>query len=399
MVKNYDIIIIGGGLVGASLAVALAEKDLSIAIIEASSAREINPYANDARAIVLSESTKKIFQTLKIWIDLAGYITPITMVHISDRGHFGVTRIQAKDCNLSEVGNAISAPALAMILYKQLEVANNVSWIRPAKVTEISNDYVVINDEKIIAKLIVIADGVNSQTIKLLGIDNAITDYNQSAVVANITLDREHKNIAYERFTAEGPIALLPVRGGCMTAVWTMTHDKAKQCRELSEEKFLHALQEAFGFRAGKFLQATQRMIYPLNLSLSDSQEKNGILILGNAAHALHPVSGQGFNLGLRDVAELAEIILSYGKEKISDVKLIKDYLLLRKRDQDSTVRYTDDLIRLFSSDAFPLTPLRGFGLSALNNFPPLKKIIAKRAMGFRGRASKLLRGISLMKN
>lgn len=396
MAEKYDIIIVGGGLVGASLAVALANTDLSIAIVEAQPERQIDINNVDTRSIVLSYATEKIFKTLKVWNKLLTYLTPIKMIHISDKGHFGVTRLRAADHGVDAMGYSISAPVLAKVLYEYIDQADNITWIRPATVTTLTEKSISVNNQEINAKLIIAADGGHSKICELLGISSETTDYNQSAVVANITCQQDHQCTAYERFTQEGPMALLPIRGQRMTLVWTTTHDKAKKLASLDEAEFLIQLQHTFGYRAGKFIAANKRSCYPLNLTVSEEQVKKGILILGNAAHALHPVSAQGFNLGLRDVAQLAEELLSVEKSQVGDPKLLAKYLAARKDDQEATIRYTDDLVRIFSTDAFPITPVRGWMLSKLNNMPLVKNMIARRAMGFRGKASKLLRGIEL---
>jgi 2-octaprenyl-6-methoxyphenol hydroxylase len=394
MNNQYDIIIIGGGLVGASLALALSNTKVNVLVLEAHSERQFDIADNNIRSIVLAPASQKIFNTLGLWHVIKKHITPVQQVHISDKGHFGVTRITADDHSYEAVGYAISIFALLNVLYAEIKKADNVTFKYQAKVINIQDNYVEITDEKFSAKLIVAADGGQSQVCQLLNINHTTTDYNQSAIVANVSLDRCHKNTAYERFTKHGPVAVIPFGNKRATVVWVSTHQHIAELINLSDENYLQALQEIFGYRAGNFIAVNQRQCYPLNLTVSDSQYRNNVLILGNAAHALHPVSGQGFNLSLRDLAQLVELILE-GDDFIVH-ELLTRYIALRADDQQATINYTNDLVTWFSTKAFPITPVRGLALSKLNNLTALKKIIVKRAAGFRGAASKLLRGISI---
>lgn len=402
MNKHYDIIIIGAGLVGTSLAVALANTHLQIALIEAAPERSLDPSDPAGRCIVLSPATNAIFTTLNIWSQLEEFVTPITTIHISDKGHFGATRVRAHEMKCDVLGYSIPAVAIAATLQQKLAHATNLTLIQPAMVSAINGNSLTVNEQELSATLIIAADGANSTTLTKLGITSTTTDYNQSAVVTNVTCSQPHQNIAYERFTTEGPIALLPIDRDAkpanqrMTLVWTTTHEHAKTLAALSDAEFLKQLQQTFGYRAGGFTALTKRTCYPLNLTISDKQFREGILVLGNAAHALHPVSAQGFNLGLRDVAQLAETLLQAPVETIGDSAVLSAYVAARAEDQQTTIQYTDDLIRIFSNDALLITPLRSCGLSLLNALPLLKNHITHRAMGFRGRASRLLRGLKL---
>lgn len=402
MSKHYDIIIIGAGLVGASLAAALADTHLQIALIEAAPERVHDPRDPAARCIVLSPATKTIFTTLGIWPQLEEFLTPITTIHISDKGHFGVTRVRAEELDVDALGYSITAVAIAVALQQKLATANNITLLQPAAITAINGNTLTVNEQELSATLIIAADGANSSTLTKLGISSTLTDYNQSAVVTNVTCNQTHQGIAYERFATEGPIALLPIDHAAkpanhrMTLVWTTTHEHAKTLAALSDVEFLEQLQQTFGYRAGRFTALTKRTCYPLNLVVSDEQQRQGVLVLGNAAHALHPVSAQGFNLGLRDVAQLAETLLQVPVETIGDEAVLSAYVAARAEDQQATIQYTDDLIRIFSNDALFITPFRSWCLSLLNALPLLKNHITHRAMGFRGRASRLLRGLKI---
>lgn len=396
MKNNYDLIIVGGGLVGASLGLALMDSDLRIAIIESQPATILSPNDPNVRSIVLSYTSEQIFKTLGLWSELEPYLTPISLIHISDRGHFGVTRIDPQDYGLSNMGHAISVVALADALFKKLESAKNITWIRPAKVTAIDGKRLTVNDEIIEGNLIIAADGSQSTLRNLLNIEAEVIDYQQTAVVCNVTLDRDHRNIAYERFTVNGPIALIPHQAKQMTAVYTTHDDLAQQNIATTESEFLKTLQTEFGYRAGAFIAVGKRSLYSLKATIVTEQHLDKVMMLGNSAHAVHPVSGQGFNLSLRDVAQLAENLLLQFPKDLSDTTFLQNYFAQRKANQEATVQYTDDLVRIFSTDAFPVTPLRSLFLHELNNFSWIKRRIVRGAMGFRGASSRLVRGLKI---
>lgn len=401
MTKYFDIVIIGGGLVGASLALALKDSPFSVTIVEASPERELNANDVNARSIALSYSSKQIFSGLGVWEQMQAYTTPIHHIHISDRGHFGATRIHANEQSVDALGYSIQAQMVGKSLYDVL--TDGVTWLRPAtmKAIDLNNKSLTVETEQgeqtITTQLVIAADGNFSKTRELLNIKTTTTDYDQSAVVANITLDRKHGHKAYERFTEAGPIALLPVDDNHMALVWTATHEQVKQLVELDEPTFLEQLQTEFGHRAGRFIAASKRMMFPLNLIESHEQVREGLIILGNAAHALHPVAAQGFNLALRDVAELAEVLVAAEDAKdLGHQQRLQAYADARQCDQEQTIHFTDTLLNIFSNELWPLTPIRGLSLAVLDNVSPLKKWLAKRAMGFRGKASRLARGLTL---
>ncbi len=383
-VSYFDIVIIGGGLVGASLALALQKTHSSIAIIETQADRPIATDDANGRFIALSHASKKIFTQLEIWPALQAVLYPIKTIHISDKGHFGITRIRAEEQQVDALGFSIQAQQLARVLYESLGA--NVTWLRPATVmavNEIAQTLDILLDsipQTIQAGWIIIADGANSSTRELLGIAHTVTDYQQSAVVANVTVEKSHHDTAFERFTTTGPIALLPIGEKKMALVWTTTLEEVKQLQQIDESIFLQKLHAVFGNRLGQFTHVTQRVCYPLQLTVSQEQTRAGIIILGNAAHALHPVAAQGFNLALRDVMALAELLQTESDRQA----LLTTYQQQRHYDQQQTIQFTNDLLAIFSNQVWPITPLRGFALSTLDNIPFLKRFIAKRAMGFR---------------
>ncbi len=392
-----ECLIIGAGLVGLSLANAVKNSAWHITLLDSATPREINLSDPNARSIALSYSSEKIFTEMDIWEQLAPYTTPIKTIHVSDRGHFGSTRIEAAKLNVDALGFSIPAQALAKILQDNIKTADNITLLQPVTVTHIDTETGAISYQinnqivNLTADLIIIADGGQSNLASLLQITRTETDYQQTAIVANVTLSRAHKNTAYERFTDCGPIALLPIEEQSMALVWTAKPDEAKKLLELDDELFLLQLQQAFGFRAGYFETITKRFTYPLKLMVSEQQVINKALILGNAAHTLHPVAAQGFNLSLRDIHYLSTELLSSSQRALSEAagiqgvaEILQQYIQHRQPDQTRAIQFTDNLISIFSNNTFPITSLRSLGLTVLDNLPPLKNYLAKRAMGLK---------------
>lgn len=389
MNKKYDIVIVGGGLVGLSLALALKNTDLSVAMIEIKPATVLTDEDVNSRSIALSYASMQIFSALGIWSTLKTHSTAIRNIHISDKGHFGVTRISAQELAVDALGYSVQAKRIALTLEQQLANQHNVSVYRPAELKNIDLDarqLSVVYAEKTVklqANLIVAADGQDSSVKKHLGIANQVIDYNQSALVSNVNLDRDHKAIAYERFTQQGPIALLPIDTQRMALVWTDTPQRIKQLMAQDEQTLLANLQKHVGYRAGQFIALSQRFSYSVNFVKADEQIRPGLLLLGNAAHSLHPVAAQGFNLGLRNVKRVAKC-LSESTQLLGSLSQLQTCLQHCRADQQQTIGFTNCLLDIFSHQHFPITPLRGMGLSVLNNLPYLKNLIARRAMGLR---------------
>ena len=414
---DFDIMIIGGGLVGASLACALsqAETSLRIAIVEAYPFKvadtEYQP-AFDARSVALSYTSKKIFDGIGLWpfINQLG-VAAIKNIHVSDRGHAGVTRLSAASENIDALGYVVETRVIGQALFKVLAEQKNVSVIAPAKLKdfELSTDSteVIVEQEgenkKLKAQLLVAADGDDSVVRRLSGVRIKQHNYEQYAVIANVTTDRPHQNKAYERFTDSGPLALLPMAASAedenrYSLVWTIKAEQQQEMMQWDHETFLTKLKQRFGNRAGNFTQVSARHIYPLSLMRAQEHVRQRLAIIGNAAHTLHPVAGQGFNLGLRDVAALSQVIVDAKRanKDIGELTTLEDYAEWRRRDHVQTAMATDSLVRLFSNNILPLAALRNLGLIAVDLVPPLKKLFARHAMGFVGKLPRLGRGLKL---
>jgi len=414
---DFDLIIIGGGLVGASLACALSQAELSlrIAIVEAfpfkSDDTKYQP-AFDARSVALSYTSKQVFEGIGLWssINKLG-VAAIKKIHISDRGHAGVTRLNAEDENIDALGYVVETRVIGKALFDTLKKQKNITLIAPAKLkdfdltTEKASARIEIDgkDKVLTAKLLVAADGDDSMVRRLSGVRIRSREYDQAAVIANIATDQPHNNRAFERFTDSGPLALLPMAAtqdekNRYSLVWTINRSEQEEMMSWDDKTFLLKLKERFGERAGQFLQVSQRHVYPLSLMRAREHVRERLAIIGNAAHTLHPVAGQGFNLGLRDVAALSQVIIDtlHENKDIGDLSNLKIYADWRHRDHIQTAMATDGLVRLFSNNFLPLAALRNLGLLVVDLVPPLKKVFARHAMGFVGKLPRLARGLKL---
>lgn len=402
MTKVYDIVIVGGGMVGASLAVALKDSGLTIAIIEAFAWKDKQQPSFDDRSIALSYGSKKILQAMSIWDAFKDNCQPIKTIHVSDRGYFGATRLYHYEEKVDALGYVIENRVMGEVLQDKLKSLPNVDVLMPATVESIeeSNEKIDLQikqgDESIQlqASLLVAADGANSKVRELAGIAHHKNDYQQSAVIANVSTEKFHQAVAYERFTDSGPLAFLPMTNKRVSVVWTINREDEAEIMQLSDDDFLSRLQQRFGYRLGRIEKTGVRNVYPLALTESEQLYKDRIVVIGNAAHGLHPVSGQGFNLALRDVALLAEKITQQGVQY--PLHWLSDYAELRQKDMTRVFRMTDGLVKIFSNAFMPLAHARAMGLMMVDCLPSLRHLLARQSMGLVGKMSRLMRGVSL---
>ena len=397
---DYDLIIVGGGMVGASLACALKNSKLNIAVIEAFPADSGQQPSYDDRGIALAYGSQRIFESMGIWEQLAPQSTAINDIHVSDRGHFGVTRLSASNENVPALGQVITAREMGKVLNNVLAQQANIELICPAKVTDLTQhtDHVALtlnDNQSLSAKLIVAADGAHSTIKQLLKLGAVDHNYLQTAITANITPEYAHKGRAFERFTDSGPIALLPMSDNRCSLVWTVKTGDETAILQLSDHDFLGQLQDRFGYRLGKLIKVGQRHRYPLKLVQTDQPIQSRIVFIGNSAHSLHPIAGQGFNLGLRDVAALADV-LTDNKGDCGDARLLHDYKQWRQQDQQSVINNTHTLVKLFSHGNPILGHLRGVGLTWIDALPVAKHWLAQKSMGLDKKQPRLARGVSL---
>ena len=408
MNESYDIVIVGGGMVGASLALALAPLPWRIAVVEAFAPSSESQPSYDDRATALAEGSRRIFDTLGVWPELARSAAPIRRIHVSDRGRFGFARLAAGDYGVDALGHVVENRRLGTVLWDALACRPRVDLLAPCRVVAVdaAGEPATVEVEAadgethtLTAGLVVAADGARSRTREMLGMPVRMDDYGQQALIANVTVtDGGTGDEAYERFTDEGPLALLPMTGNRWSLVWTMSPERAALIAEADEPAFLAALQDAFGYRLGGFERAGRRQRYPLQLVAAIEQRLGRVLLIGNAAHGLHPVAGQGFNLGLRDVAVLADVLASTseaGGDPGASATL-EAYLDWRREDHERVIGLTDSLVRLFTNPLAPVRGARALGLIGLDLIGPAKDLFARQAMGLQGRLPRLARGLPL---
>ncbi|WP_341218469.1 2-octaprenyl-6-methoxyphenyl hydroxylase [Neptunomonas phycophila] len=406
-VQTFDIVIIGGGMVGASLAAALLSAaqslDLQIAMIESQPLPDddltVYQPSYDARATALSYGTRSLYEHIGVWPAIAEQATPITHIHVSDKGHFGAARLSAEQEKVPALGYVVENHWLGRVLLNHLQTHTNherLTPICPAHVSHVARVEsgmevtVDINgvEQVIRAALVVMADGGRSDLREQLGIGYQQTQYDQHAVVAVISPDRSHKNIAYERFTPDGPVAVLPLathdQDNRCGLVWTVPSDELEETLAMSDDAFIAKVQERFGYRAGRFVKVGERFSYPLKKVVADEQVRSGLAILGNAAHALHPIAGQGYNLALRGVVALAQQLIDARQRGVGlgDLTMLQAYYRARIDDQERTIGLSDKTMRLFSNTNPLLALGRDVGLQAMDICPIAKTIFARGAMG-----------------
>lgn len=401
MSDQYDLIISGGGLTGMALAVLLAKLPLKIALIDAAKKKLANnKNYQDTRSIALAPTSKNIFSAINLWSKIEAFSTSINKIHVSDQGHFGFTHIDAKKQNIPALGYVVEFDQLQEILHQELVQQENVDVIVGKVVSLVvaqQQASITIqigeNNKTLAAKLIIAADGAQSTIRTLLNIALKKTDYQQVAIAGNLGLKHDHQSVAYERFTEQGPLALLPLGEKRYAYVWSLSKTNAENIMQLSDEAFLAQLQKQFGYRLGKFIWVGQRQQFPLQLIQIQENIQPHVAFLGNASHTLHPIAGQGFNLCLRDAAVLTQLIADYLAEEkpLIDPKLLQDYANARTQDQKSMINLTHNLVKLFSNSYQPLTLLRNLGLCALDLTPGIKNSFIKKTMGFNGAITPLM--------
>lgn len=405
MTVRYDVAIVGGGLVGASLACALAPLGLKVVLIEAVNFRASSQPSYDDRTLALSASSCKILQGLAIWPSLADKATPIREIQVREFQRPGRVLMKPGELGLDRFGHVVEARVFGAAVMEKLPQLEGIDYLCPAAVTAVNmqDDAALIEytaegvSERIQATLLVGADGANSFVRQSLGIDAEVHDYRQTAVICNITPEQDHRGRAFECFTPTGPFAVMPHVNGRCGLIWCVGSDRVDELMEMPEHQFLQKAQDRFGSHLGKFIKSGRRSSYPLRLVRATEDIRPHAVILGNAAHAIHPVGAQGFNLGLRDAAVLAELLCEEsGKGADADygsMELLTRYSHWRKRDQSGTIAYSDGLARIFSNPSPLAATARTAGLLAHAFIPSLRRQLAIRAMGYRGRTPRLALG------
>ena len=402
-----DIVIVGGGLGGTSLACALAPTNLRVAVVEAVPFKSQQQPSYDERVLAIAQGSKRILNTIGVWSEInKADAVPIKTIHISDRGRFGASHLCHYKYGVEALGYTVAARALGNALVQKLEQLPHITVLCPVKVTklDVESDRAVLSmlngskQDELECKLVVFADGTNSDIRRSLDFKEESFEYGQTAIVSTITPSFPHNNAAYERFTDTGPLAMLPTSENRYAVVWTALDEQVESLLHCADDTFLQQLQYRFGDRVGSLQKLGTRRAYPLSFVKVQQPVSSRIVVVGNAAHTIHPVAGQGFNLGLRDVSTIAEVLhdaessgLDVGASGVLD-----RYWKWRKRDVNRVGWFTDGLIRTFSNNALPLVLLRDAVLVSLDLMPEAQQFLVKRTMGLAGRLPRLARGMPL---
>lgn len=416
---NFDVIISGGGLSGCLMALSLAKLTklngdlLSIALVEpnvvetnkVSPKNEVTPLFDD-RVLALSHGSAAYLADVGVWQHLLNEACAIEKIDISDRGHYGKARLEAQDHGVSALGYVIEMALIGKGLLKELSTHSNICWYNPDSIDDInwqSADDVnkvsitLTSGKTLKTSLLLGCDGANSPCRKLAGIKVDHSDYQQVALIANVATEFAHHNKAFERFTEFGPIAMLPLadlKGGLRveknkqsrcSLVWTMTPTQSEEILALNDKDFSKQLELVFGSWLGAITQVGKRDVYPLVLLQAEQQTYHRMALIGNASHTIHPIAGQGFNLGLRDVQLMTELLEQSLKTNndIGSFALLNSYAKQRQQDQKQVIELTDSLVTLFANDLPPLIAGRNIGLKVMNYFTPLKNTLVNKLMGY----------------
>lgn len=388
-----SVIIVGGGMAGATLALAissLTQGKVVVNLVEATQPNDAAHPGYDGRAIALAHGTCQQLSRIGVWPALRDCATAIAHVHVSDRGHAGFVNLHAQDYQVDALGQVIELHDAGQRLFALLAKAPGIKVHCPARVLDVLRtvDRVEVqldNGQCLQGQLLVAADGSRSALAQVCNIQWQQSDYAQFATIANVTTAEAPQGRAFERFTHHGPLALLPMSNGRSSLVWCHAREQREQVDSWSDELFLSRLQQAFGWRLGKILRVGKRHSYPLCLLKANQHVSHRLALVGNAAQTLHPIAGQGFNLGLRDVMSLAETLAEAVKEgmDLGAYPLLSRYQQRRQQDQQAMIGVTDGLIRLFANGYAPLVAGRNLGLMALEQLPAVRDAFAKRTLGW----------------
>jgi len=403
--KNYDIVIVGGGLVGASLCLALAGTakayGLSIALLDAASIESTTPTAAgtlDGRATALALGSRNLLESIDLWQHLRCHSQAISTIEVSDQGQPWKSDMQASSMQREALGYVLQNQAMGQVFLEQINqrCSDFVQLIDQAQVTAIDNarensqlEYMRLGTcGTLTAQLVVMADGGRSDLRQQLGMFDQVQSYDQVALVANLELEQHHNGLACERFTPSGPLALLPLpsfEGKHRAAlVWTQPIARQTELQQMSDEQLLEEIQQHVGYPMGEFRAIGDRQVYPLTLSVATEQARQGLAVVGNAAHTLHPIAGQGFNLALRGSFALAESVLKACKQgsPIGDLANLNQFVEISRWDQNRVIGASDKVMKLFSSNKPHYSVLRQLGLLTMQQVPLVKTIFTRAAMG-----------------
>lgn len=400
---QQEVIIVGGGMVGLSLALMLAKADIGVKLLEAIQYpnyddANLAPYHSsfDARNSALSRRTVQIYQELGLWEALQEHATPIYEVHITEQGSFGKARLKAEQEKVESFGQVIENAWLGRVLLQQVKQEALIELIDGVQVTSLTQDadwaYIeaIRGAEKaaLQSKLVIAADGRDSFCRKALGIGVSEHDYDQVAIVTTVQTSKPHNHVGFERFSPLGPLALLPLPGEYRrSVVWPVQKGtEGEWLGDENDQHFLDALQQTYGDRAGKFQKTGKRFSFPLSQVLAEKQAVGRVVLMGNAAHTIHPVAGQGFNLCMRDAYVLRRYLIEQNTQAsdLGDAAMLLDYEKSRMTDQQRVIKFCDSVVRGFSNQNLILKLIRNTGLVAFDTIPGIKPLVANYAMGLK---------------
>lgn len=409
---DYDVLIAGGGMIGTSLALALSPLGLRVAVVEAVSRGAEQQPSFDDRSTALSRSTQRTFEALSLWQEIRRAATPINRIHVSDQGRFGFSHIDAAEQGVEALGYVVINRVLGQVLQDALRSEGTIDVLCPAKITAThigpgcataSVKHEGGREQDLSCRLLVAADGANSSVREMVGIGASRSSYEQHAVIGNVLAEKPMANTAYERFTDVGPLALLPLADERAALVWTVAEHDVDRVLKLDDEGFLAELQAAFGYRLGRLSRVGKRAAYPLLLSKALRLTAARSVLVGNAAHGLHPVAAQGFNLGMRDVAALCDCIADRMADRMADAdvdigdrEMLTRFAAWRRADQKKLVKFTDGLVRVFTSQRPSAKILRNIGMLGFDLMPGVRSEFARHTMGLAGKLPRLSRGVPL---
>ncbi|TOQ68297.1 2-octaprenyl-6-methoxyphenyl hydroxylase [Vibrio parahaemolyticus] len=387
--KQYDVVIAGGAMAGATLALAiehLSQGALRVAVVEPFKAQSDQHPGFDSRSIALSYGTVNLLRHLELWSAIEPFSTPIEHIHVSDRSHAGMTDITKHDVGVEALGYVVELADVGRVYQELLTHSTAIDLYCPNSAKHITRtqENVTIelaSGELLNTKLLVAADGAVSQCCQQIGLELSEHDFDQVAVIANIVTQEPHQGRAFERFTENGPVALLPMSDNRMSLVWCLRPDDAQIVMELSESEFLERLQQDFGWRLGAMQKVGLRASYPLLLRHRKQNISHRFAIVGNAAQTLHPIAGQGFNLGIRDVVTLAEELVKQGEDVGRYQGLIR-FSQRREADRNETIWLTSSLVHVFSNDLLAMRIGRNTALAAMDNLSIFKQPLLRHTLG-----------------
>ena len=398
---HFDVVIVGAGMVGSTLACSLAKTTLRVGVLEARPpVTAWDADSIDLRVSAVTAASQQIFKGLGAWDEMVAQgVSPFREMHVWDAGGDGAIHFDSADIGEDRLGYIVENRVIQKALFDRMMMQENVEFICPARLTSMdihsdTADLELEGGRRIKARLVVGADGGNSQVRQLAGIGTQGWSYDQKAIVATVKTTEPHRETAWQRFLPEGPLAFLPLRSGGCSIVWTTSPARADELLGMDEQTFMDELTQAFDTKLGRIMECGPRAAFPLRLQHVNSYVKERLALIGDAAHTIHPLAGQGVNLGLLDAAALSEV-LGVAREKGHDIgafHVLRRYERWRKGDNLLVMAVMDGFKRLFGSSLEPLRTLRNFGLNLTNAAMPVKNQIMLHAMGLKGDLPRLAR-------